>query len=668
MTTDNQLPRQKHLHDYYTEELKALRVQAEGFAKLHPDMAPELGLPPAQKRDPHVERTLEGVAFLAGRIRARIDDDFPELTQALFGVLYPHLLNPIPPMAVVQLNPRDPSNDTVTRVPRHDIKLTATVSGVECSFRNGYPVELWPVEVVEATVPPPPPFGLPLSEYAPNPDPKKDGWAAKAALVLRLRTTGAVPFHELQFPRPAPPADGLPPWPVTPPPPTALRLFLSAGAETGALYEHLFNDVGRVVFRNPHTRKVWRADANRRTRTHECLRPVGFAPHEALLPYPPQAFAGYRVLAEYFAYREKFHFVDLCGWDEARRAGVLEGKDVEVLIYFDREVSPTLRRELSAATFRPRCVPVVNLFEHTAEVFPLDERRYEYPVVPAQGQRDSFEVYSIEDVVVQDRNTGARKTYDPFYTFRHGTGTSQAYWYARRRPSARTMIVAGAERQDFGTEVDLCFTDLDFDPHSPAAGRVMIRALCLNRDVPGRPRGDGGGEVQFKSDGNYGAVAVVRPPTPTRRPPSRTGAYWRLVSHLSLNHLSITAGGGEGRDALREYLRLYDFTDRNADEESDTASQQVVQGLERVDSRPAVEFVRSGGAAGFARGVEIDIHLDADKFETTGAYLFAAVLDEFFRLYVSVNSFTRLKFLTTQRGPGDPVKRFPARTGTRPIL
>ncbi len=49
-----------------------------------------------------------------------------------------------------------------------------------------------------------------------------------------------------------------------------------------------------------------------------------------------------------------------------------------------------------------------------------------------------------------------------------------------------------------------------------------------------------------------------RRPPPRLRPPLREKGFWRLVSHLSLGHLSVT-GGEDGAVALKEVLRLYDL-------------------------------------------------------------------------------------------------------------
>ena len=87
---------------YYNRELHAVRQLAAEFARAYPKIAGRLRLTEEAVDDPHVARLLEGVSFLAARVHHRLDDEFPELTDALLGVLYPHYLAPVPSATIVQ--------------------------------------------------------------------------------------------------------------------------------------------------------------------------------------------------------------------------------------------------------------------------------------------------------------------------------------------------------------------------------------------------------------------------------------------------------------------------------------------------------------------------------------------------------------------------------------
>src|SRR4029077_14767411 len=93
------------------------------------------------------------------------------------------------------------------------------------------------------------------------------------------------------------------------------------------------------------------------------------------------------------------------------------------------------------------------------------------------------------------------------------------------------------------------------------------------------------------------------------RPPLRRGAYWRLLSHLNLNHLSLT-DPDEGREALQEILRLYDFSDPAAVPQLAAVTRQIIEGITSVRSQRVVGRTGSPTASGFARGLEVAIEFD----------------------------------------------------------
>ena len=651
----------RELWPFYDRELRAFEAQARDFAKAYPKEATHLALgPTGRSTDPHVERLVQAFALLAARVHQKLDDDFPELTDALLNLLYPHYLAPLPSLVVAALDPTPGADLTQgLLVPRHTPFRSTPFAGTqfaECEYRTTYPVRLWPLAVTAATLKGPPYTDfrelLPTLGVPPN--------GAKARLVLRLAVPAGTPLEAVAVGTPGP--DGVP---------LPVRFFLDAdGPLTATLYELLFNGVSAVVFREPgelNAVLVPPADA---------VLPVGFGcgtdgrPDEGVLPYPDHAFPGYRLLTEFFAYRDKFWFFDLAGWDVARRAGVLKKSAVEVHFFLTETVTPEQEQAVRGATFRLGCVPLVNLFvKRSTEAIDLTHRRYDYPLVPDRDRPDAHEVFSV-DAVYSRKPTGEEERYEAFYSFRHQTPDhARRYWYAKRAAAGRP--------DDRGTDLTVHFVDCDFDPRAPAESLALAAVTCCNRDLPLKLR-DTPDAWELRPVGLAlpAAVTVVRPPTPTLRPTQHRGdaagrpadagrkmTYWRVVSHLALNHLSLT-DKTRGREALTEYLALYDFSDATTSELGGVA-RQVREGVLSVDSRRDVAFVPGDAAGGYARGVEVLLELDEDKFVGTGAYLFAAVLDRFFGLAVTINSFTRLTHLTRQRGV---IKNWPPRAGEKPLV
>src|SRR5271166_5667374 len=122
---------------YYERELDAIKRLAAEFADTHPKIAGRLRLAPDAVDDPHVARLLEGAAFLSARVHHRLDDEFPELTDALLGVLYPHYLAPVPSAAIVQFQPQ-PDLALPVRLGAGIALESEPVRGETCRFRTAW--------------------------------------------------------------------------------------------------------------------------------------------------------------------------------------------------------------------------------------------------------------------------------------------------------------------------------------------------------------------------------------------------------------------------------------------------------------------------------------------------------------------------------------------------
>ena len=138
----------------------------------------------------------------------------------------------------------------------------------------------------------------------------------------------------------------------------------------------------------------------------------------------------------------------------------------------------------------------------------------------------------------------------------------------------------------------------------------------------------------------------------------RNNARWRLISHLSLNHLSLT-GGDDATKALKEILRLYDFKDSSI-------NRAQIESITQVNTRPISAPLTIDGRATLCRGIEIEIELDNSHLTGSSSYLFATVLEHFFALYCSLNSFTRV--LVKLKNREGYLKKCPPRAGEKTLL
>jgi type VI secretion system protein ImpG len=495
--------REDNLLKYYLRELAYLRAMGADFAEQYPAVAGRLDLGEHQGGDPHVERLLESFAFLTGRIQHQIDSEFPELPSALLDVLYPHLQAPIPSMTIAQFE-TDPTQSQLTAgftIAQHTPLFTTTHEGLTCWFRTCYPLTLWPLEVADVSL---------------------DMTAAGGPLLrLRLEAAPGIALAKLGLDR--------------------LRFHLRGNQRLiAALYDLLFC-YADAVHLTPAAGAQQAIALRAATRLPSgSLTPVGFGVDEAVLPFPGHAHPAYRLLQEYFAFPKKFHFFEISGID----LGALATDDgaapsaFEIVIVCRKELRTELpeleqlRDLLRRETFALGCTPIINLFPQTSEPIRLDHTQSEYPLIAELQRQSTIEIHSIERVVAVSERGSEMKTLTPLYGLDHTTQrrNQKAFWHSRRLPYHHSGLP--------GTEMRLAFKDLMFNPRTPEAQTVYVHTLCTNRALAQQL--PPGARLQFEQAAPLRRIVCLDKPTAQITPPLRGATMWRLVSQLSLNHLSLS--------------------------------------------------------------------------------------------------------------------------------
>lgn len=602
---------------YYEKELSHLRFLGQEFARQYPKIASRLLIEGDNCEDPHTERLIEAFSFLAARVHKKLDDEFPEIVEAFLEVLYPHYLRPTPSLSIVQFGlGRQAKVTEGYHVPRHTELHSMPVEGVVCKFRTCYPVDLWPVEVRAASF-------MELERSAFN--------GHGSDLVARLRLTLAASTEENNLGE-----AGM----------DRLRFFLDGESTLMLqLYELLFNNLAKVTL--AFTDQGRPREIALPTGT---IRPVGFSHDEGLVDYSERSFLGYRLLHEYFTFPDKFMFFDLQGL-----ARPLEGKglhSVELNLYFSNydlgDRLSRLAQTLGRGNFKLNCVPVINLFQQQAEPILLTHAQHEYLVIPKVGQQRQLEVVSIDQVKRvdgADRVSPCRAFFDP-----RGAATEEhaCYWIGRRRQAST--------RRDTATDMFIRVVDRNLELMDSVDGKLSLTVTCSNRDLPQQlPFGGERSEFTLPSQTVIANIHCLRKPTAAARVPLTGGLLWRLVSHLTLNHLSLVANG---RDVLLEVLSLYNY--RNT-----LALRKQINGITDIKSEPTVARI-GHPRPNFVRGLGITLEMDEHQFTGSGVFLFGMVLDHFFGLYCTVNSFTQLSLRSVQRE--QRIVQWPARSGAQPLV
>jgi type VI secretion system protein ImpG len=627
----------RRLLRYYERELRHLREVGGEFAKEFPKIAGRIGLDEFACADPYVERLLEGFAFLTARIHVKLDAEFPRFTQNLLETVYPHYLSPTPSMAVVQFNP-DMAEGALAdgyKVPRGTTmrSLLGKDEATACIYQTGQDLTLWPLEIAEARY-----HTRDLGAVSP---PREHAQGCKAGLRFRLRCAGDKTFDKIRL--------------------EDLVIHLRGSGQTAPrLYAQLLGGARLVAVRgssgNTALNKWHTLDGP------SALRRIGYDEHEALLPHGPRSFQGYRLLREYFTFPQRFLFVRVAGMGAALRA--TKDREADVLVLFGAE-DRELENAVDASNLALHCTPAINLFPKRADRIHITDRSWEFQVLPDRTRPLDFEVFQVTSVEGFTADAQAATVFRPFYSASERTveaGQSGAYFAVSRLPRAATTKEQRSGRRSSypGSDVYLSLVDAAAAPYRADLRQLAVTTLCTNRDLPLQmPVGRGKTDFTLETAAPVVSVRCVAGPTPPRPSFAEGDTAWRLISHLSLNYLSLAdSDPAQGAAALRELLKLY------ADPVDPQAAKQV-EGVRSIASRPISRQVPGSGPISFARGLEITLTLDEAAFEGSGIFVLGSVLDRFFGRYVSINSFTQTVIRAADRGE---VMRWPATVGLRHIL
>jgi len=586
------------LSRYFQDELDHLRRSGDAFAQRFPGLTKYLS---SRATDPDVERMMEGFAFLTARLREKIDDQLPEVTQSLLMLLWPNFLRPVPSMCIMQLDPIPGAISEVQTVPAGAEVHSIPVDGTVCRFRTACRAEIVPMAVEMV---------------------RHDVSRAASVVTLRLRTLDEQPVTDLNL--------------------RVLRLFLggaSYSAQTLNLWMHRYMrkaTMGTEGF-------MLGLDA-------EAIRPVGIDRDDAVLPYPDNAFMGYRLLQEFYTIPEKFSFFDIDV--PSLRFLPARTKELTFVFEFERPLPPDVRIE--ASSFQLNCTPAINLFKHSSEPIRLDGRRTEYALLPARIEGSELEIFEIEEVngwlpAPDGRSNGISRTYARFESFSHEMERADD----RHAVYFREKVSQGFAGADLTRTLSFIREDEALENRTDET--ISVSLECTNGVAPTH-LGIGDLNRPMRNLPSFVTPRNLTRPSPPCYPLVDGSLQWQLISALSLNYLSL-----QDAPALRNILMAFDFPART-NMQRERGAKLRLEGIETIASE-RVDRLFKGLPV---RGMRTHIGMRESHFESEGEmFLFASVLAEFFALYATVNSFHELLVQGVERGE---VYRWQPRIGNQPLL
>jgi len=587
--------KRKTTTEYYDEEQQYLDDAGREFARAYPGRARFLDMGQRDDRDPYVERLLEGFAFLTGRIRQKLDDELPELTQSLLGLLWPHILRPIPSLSILEFqvaSGRFQEPHTVQK--GAEIASQPVRQRYACRFQTCYDVHVRPIVLTDVVL------------------------EDRSALRFQFRIDQGIDFSKLFS------MDGGSDYQKQCR--RSIRLFIHDVDQraNATLHLYLTRYAQKIVIQTSPD------DPGVTIGGEEGVQPVGFAPEEGLLPYKAQSFIGYRLLQEYFAYSRKFSFFDIFGFDRLRPQEEVE--DLQVRVFFDREFPLDIR--FARDNFRLHCTPIVNLSQTQAQPRSINHESVEYRI----SAPDSYEVYSVDTVEGIVPSTMQRRPYVPFYSFKHnlaGDGSSQPdrYYHTVTRPAVRRND-EGQPETYLNTYVSIINPDVEDGELNEET--LSLEITCTNgRLARELKEGDICNRISDSKVPEFVQFRNITQPTLILYPPFESGLEWRFISHLALNYLSLS-----DTEAMKDILSLYDWTTERSVRET---NRLYIASIRNAIITPQ-EIIHRGAVI---RGADVKLEIVKENFTNEeDVYLFGLVMREFLEMYSSINSFIQLTLVS----------------------
>ncbi|MEQ8396002.1 type VI secretion system baseplate subunit TssF [Thalassobaculum sp.] len=564
------------MNRYFQDELAYLREIGDEFARENPRLAPYLA---RESRDPDVERLLEGFAFLTGRLREKLDDELPEVAHSLIELVWPNYLRPVPAMTVIEFSVI-PGADAGAPVERGTMVASREVGGTTCRFRTSYDVQCLPMSVAGVEV---------------------DSTPTTSRLTVKLQLLDGVDPTQIDADR--------------------LRLFLDGAADAS-----IARDLYRALMQDVRSISVLGGNGSRFTLDPDAVSPVGFDTDHAVLPYPPNAFSGFRILQEYFAFPEKFMFVDI---HVGNRLRTLRGPQIELKFEFSRPLDRG--GKAGRNTVRLNCTPAVNVFEDDGEPVNLDHRKSEYRVRPMGGRDRQIDVYGVEKVVGWVRGRNEQVVYKPFASYRPivGKAGEEVYYRIRRRGAVASQTV----------DAYISFVDAESRAIPLAAETVSIELTCTNGRAP-EALAVGAIDQPTATSPTFATFRNPIGVTAQTPPPIDRNLLWILISNLALNYSSLA-----DTHALGRILSTYNVR-AQVDEQERRRMELLLEGIQSVRSEP-MDWMRSGGVL---RGVRFMLNVQESKLGGAAElFLFGTVFDRFLDMFSNINSVHQLTIQGVER-------------------
>lgn len=591
---------------YFEREYNFLQTSGEEFSKKHPTLGSRLHMSERERKDPFVERLFEGFAFLAGRIHERLDDEFPEIAGGILEILFPNLLKTFPSCSILQVNIKSGAltepvtikkgSEIQTQSGRYKVKykvqsgsgsgarLTEKEEPTEFIFRTTQDVSVRPIKLIDLT--------------------SEETSYGKTALTLKIQLDRNVDYNSLRM--------------------DSFRLYLYGSASVKYnLHIFLTRYLSSISVREfVNDKSVFKKIENFKVIVPELSTDIDYQGDDySILPYSKQSFSGFRLLQEYFAFPEKFFFIDILGLDQFHATG--ESSIFELKFEFDRKMPREKLPEKHNILIN--CTPVVNLFARSTEEVPVTQRLPEYYIVPDLYRRKSREIYSVDKVSGISENRVEQYKYIPI-TAHDILDTSNPEYNFKRFYSVFRRTIQSDMAETFIRLFGPSMEEELFPKET-----LSIEATLSNGFLPSAYLEVG--SIKEPLDFPPGVEASnITVPTEILECPEKQNYLWSLIAHLSVSFSTLAEA-----NTFKSILNLYNWAKAH-----NHPNKKRIESIKKIHKPKLITKVMNQS---LIRGIEFHIEVDSKEFENGEGEinLFGMVLNRFLSHYVTLNSYVFLR-------------------------
>ena len=537
------------LLSYFEQELRFIRNEASQFAERHPGTARALGMRKDSIDDPQIARLIESVALMNGKLQQRLDESYPELTESLVNLLFPHYLRPVPSYSMLDFAIFEEANAKHS-IPKGTEFDVASESGEPVVFRTSEDIALLPIQVASAEVLFAP-FELAKPAGAEN---------AKAMLELTIKATDSgIELRDLDIDQ--------------------LKLHLKGESHFALrLYDVLAHGRCQVCIQN---------NGKSYSLGKSALQPIGFDVNDTILPYQAASFGGFKLLTEFFMFPERFQGFKL-GLGNVMQQAI--GSEFRIQIFLN-EMSVVQARSIQAQHFSLFCTPLVNLQTKVSEPLQVDFTQKQYPIYLDASQGNDLEVFSVDEVL--DVTEGEPFKVCQIYGDKYNSTETALRWQLVQDTHERGVLRSGLKVADIG-HVSATTSSRVWSVTTTATDGIRAGSLPVNSQVTCR-----------ESLTIPAAMNLLRRPTLPVRSRDANKNVWALLCHLHFNYHAIL-GTDDPTATLKNVFDLYNHNQA-------VQNHIYIESLQNIEQEQVVAPIRVSGKTCFAYGTKISVTLDASN-------------------------------------------------------